>query len=134
MRYTRPVTDEGRIVAAALDVEHGDERTLRPRSLGEFPGQERIKDNLRIAVEAAKGRGEALDHLLLYGPPGLGKTTLANIVANEMGVAIRTTSRSITASIQADSTNVAWMITCHITALSDGLPGSTLILIKVFSR
>lgn len=65
---------------------------LRPKSLTEFIGQGRIKENLGIAIAAAKARGEALDHVLLYGPPGLGKTTLANIIAIEMGVSIRITS------------------------------------------
>jgi Holliday junction DNA helicase RuvB len=66
------------------------ERSLRPRALEDFVGQERVKEQLSIALDAAKGRGEALDHVLLAGPPGLGKTSLAYIVRNELGVGIRT--------------------------------------------
>src|SRR5258705_11693024 len=68
------------------------DRTLRPQSLDEFVGQESLREQLRIAVEAARGRGEALDHLLFHGPPGLGKTTLASILAQEMGVPMVQTS------------------------------------------
>jgi Holliday junction DNA helicase RuvB len=71
------------------DAEEEVERTLRPRSLADFVGQERVKEQLEIALTAAKARGEALDHLLLAGPPGLGKTSLAQIVRNELGVGIR---------------------------------------------
>jgi Holliday junction DNA helicase RuvB len=70
----------------------GEAPALRPRLLRDYIGQERVKENLRICLEAARARGEPLDHTLLYGPPGLGKTTLGNIIANEMGVAIKITS------------------------------------------
>jgi holliday junction DNA helicase RuvB len=82
-----------RIVAAQQgEDEDALETSLRPRTLAEYIGQEKVKDNLSIAISAAKQRQEPLDHVLLYGPPGLGKTTLANIIAAEMGVSIRTTS------------------------------------------
>ena len=68
------------------------DRTLRPRSLTDYVGQDRIKENLKVFVEAASARGESLDHVLFHGPPGLGKTTLAHIISREMGVQIRTTS------------------------------------------
>jgi Holliday junction DNA helicase RuvB len=74
------------------DEERGLEVTLRPKTLDEYIGQERMKESLRICIEAAKRRGEALDHAIFYGPPGLGKTTIAHVIANEMGVAIRSTS------------------------------------------
>jgi Holliday junction DNA helicase RuvB len=70
--------------------EEAVEQTLRPRNLDDFVGQERVKEQLRIALSAAKARGEALDHVLLVGPPGLGKTSLANIIREELGVGIRT--------------------------------------------
>lgn len=68
------------------------EVTLRPQRFDEYVGQERLKKNLKLAIEAAKKRGEPIDHVLLYGPPGLGKTTMANVIANEMGVSFRVTS------------------------------------------
>jgi Holliday junction DNA helicase RuvB len=84
---------EDRIVTAHLMMEdQAVEYSLRPRYLAEYIGQSQVKENLKIYIEAAKMRREPLDHVLLYGPPGLGKTTLSNIIANELGVNIRTTS------------------------------------------
>jgi Holliday junction DNA helicase RuvB len=84
------MTSPSQFLAPVLaDAEEELERSLRPRTLGDFVGQERVKGQLSIALEAAKARGEALDHVLLAGPPGLGKTSLAQIVRNELGVGIR---------------------------------------------
>jgi len=75
-----------------LEEELSLEGTLRPQQLGEYIGQERMKESLRVCIDAALGRGEALDHAIFYGPPGLGKTTIAHIIAKEMGGTIRSTS------------------------------------------
>jgi Holliday junction DNA helicase RuvB len=89
----RPAPAEERVIGPAARVEDAPlERSLRPRRLAEYIGQERVKGSLAIFIEAARSRGEPLDHVLFYGPPGLGKTTLAAIVAVEMGVSLRITS------------------------------------------
>lgn len=84
--------DDREIAPVKLIEDEGFEATLRPKLLDDFIGQEKLKENLKIFIEAAKGRGEALDHVLFYGPPGLGKTTMANIIANELGSHIKATS------------------------------------------
>ena len=85
---------ENRIVSNEYDASEDAEveNSLRPKNLTEYVGQVKAKENLKVYIESAKLRGEPLDHVLLYGPPGLGKTTLSTIIANEMGVKIRTTS------------------------------------------
>ena len=85
-------SEERIITSTTMLPEDSGEVSLRPRTLDEYIGQEKAKENLRVFIQAAKMRGEALDHVLLHGPPGLGKTTLAGIIANEMGVNLRITS------------------------------------------
>jgi len=85
-------TDRLVTAAPATPLEEGEERALRPRQLAEYVGQAKIREQLEIFIAAARRRGEALDHALLFGPPGLGKTTLAHIIAREMGVNLRQTS------------------------------------------
>lgn len=86
------MTENRLVTAARADDDAQYEAGLRPRTLDDYIGQDRVRENLQVSIAAAKQRGEALDHVLLYGPPGLGKTTLAYVIANELGVAVRSTA------------------------------------------
>src|SRR5678816_3054941 len=88
------MTNDRLVTASRAEDDAQYEAGLRPRRLDEYIGQDRVRENLHVAIAAATKRGEPLDHVLLHGPPGLGKTTLAYVIANELGVPIRATSGS----------------------------------------
>src|SRR5207344_791700 len=86
------MSDSRIVTTARVDEDAQYEAGLRPRILNDYIGQDRIRENLQVAITAAKQRGEPLDHVLLHGPPGLGKTTLAHVIGNELGVQVKATS------------------------------------------
>src|SRR6204780_1552189 len=94
-KAAKPVKTDDRLLTPERSEDDTLESSLRPKTLGEFVGQQQARENLSVFIAAAKARGEALDHVLFSGPPGLGKTTLAQIVARELGVGFRATSRPV---------------------------------------